>query len=462
MKTLPPVFLLFAALVLFAFPADLSGQTKIPGDMAMPEADLLNRPQAAPVITNPPLLSLSNADVSDLFNQVDQALVMKYLNDLVNFGPRVTNSAACKAAGEYIFDEFDSMGLDVKYHNWSSYGYSGVNVEATIHDSSGTNDDIYIVCAHYDSVPGSPGADDNGSGTAAVMAIADVFRNYSWNCNLRFVAFSGEEQGLLGSEVYAKDAKKKGDKIVGVLNADMIGYAVTSSHESKLKVYNDTQSKWLATYADNIAQKYYAQLNLDVLPSGYSYGSDHTSFNQAGFSAVFYHEYKFNDYYHSPQDVISKMNLPYYTRCCQLISATMAEISGNYEQIPLTVDDYTLSAKDGGVCNFALHGGMANANRYYGIFAGITGTSPGFALPGGFVTMPINWDNFTVMVLLNLNSPLFANFYGQMDADGNASAKIDTYGPFNASSVGMGLSFAFTCAYPFDYVSNPVTITVID
>ncbi len=192
--------------------------------------------------------------------------------------------------------------MDVRYHPWSYSGYSGKNVEATIPDKSGMNDEIFLVCGHYDAVPGSPGADDNGSGTVACLAIAKILSAFEFDYNVRFVNFDGEEQGLLGSHEYAKDAKANGDNIVAVLNADMIAYALTTTHETRVKVYDDTPSKWITTFTDNVAQQYYSQINLDVIPSGYTWGSDHSSFLLYGYDAVFYHEYKFDDYYRSPLD----------------------------------------------------------------------------------------------------------------------------------------------------------------
>lgn len=404
----------------------------------------------------------ADPEVVHLIQQVNDALLMQYLQPLVDFGPRVTNSNAVHKAGDYIYDCFESMGLEVRVHEWSNWGYSGNNIEGTLPASSGAVDDILLVCAHYDSVSGSPGADDNGSGTAAVMALADIFSDYKFDINIRFVAFDGEEQGLLGSYEYAKEASSNGDRIVAVLNADMIGFALTPSDETKIKVYTNTASNWLLNYTDAVAQDYFTHIDLDVLPSGSHGGSDHASFWNFNYDAIFYHEYNFNDYYHSPQDTIAHMNIGYFVKCTKLLGATLGELAGPYDTYEFRPDDYTLSSRFAAQINFFLDGGTANGNRDYVIFAGASGTSPGTPLPGGSVILPINWDVVTDQVIGAIHSPAFLDFLGTLDGDGLAAAQLNTFGALPPTAVGAVVNFAYVCYYPFDYVSNPVPITIID
>jgi hypothetical protein len=300
---------------------------------------------AAPLAVQGPLTLSRSPDIEYLIQQLDQTLVTGFLQDLVAFGPRVTETLECNNAGQYIFDEFTDMGLDVRFHHWSLGGYSDRNVEATLHDVSGTSNDIYIVCSHYDSVPGSPGADDNGSGTAAVLALAEIFRHCSFDADIRFVTFSGEEQGLLGSWVYAQEARNNGDNIVAVLNADMIGYATDPGNRSQIKLYYDNASAWIRNSVTNTAQLYNNVLGLDIVGYTGGGGSDHASFWAQNYHAVFFHEYKFNDYYHSSQDIIANMDLDYYTRCSKLFLASLAEIAGPPVLNPVV--DIKVNGQDG-------------------------------------------------------------------------------------------------------------------
>lgn len=260
--------------------------------------------------------------------QIDEDVVLNYIQGLVDFGPRVTESTACDLAGTYIYEEFENMGLSVQYHYWNSSYLSGKNVEATLEGADPTSDKIFIVVGHYDSVSGSPGADDNAAGTVAALAAAEILKDYSFNHTIRFLAVDGEEQGLHGSNEYAEQASHNGDNIIAVLNADMIGFAPNPSDGEKVKVYSNTASGWLYDYIYDIGTTYESHIGfLDIIDSGYSGGSDHVSFWSEGYDAVFYHEYNFNDYYHSSSDTIEHMNLSYDAKVTRLIVATLAELA---------------------------------------------------------------------------------------------------------------------------------------
>ncbi len=431
----------------------------LPGAMvAQPPGTQTTLQRTPAVDASPRTASLSwNPAVAALIDQLDEDLVLEYLEDLVDFGPRVTGTNACSQAGQYIYDEFEKMGLDVRFHNWSSWGYNDRNVEATIH-ASGTSDEIYIVCAHYDSVPGSPGADDNGSGSALVLALAHVLSHCTFDNTIRFVTFSGEEQGLLGSFEYANDARNAGDNIVAVLNADMVGNAPTSNDEKKMKIYDDNSSTWITNFTDNVATTYMAQLDLDVIPSGQSWGSDHYAFQYYNFDAVFYHEYEFSNVYHSPQDTIQNMNPYYNMKCARLTLATLAELAGNFEFMPLHAHDYTIDAMAADSIGLALDAGDSNGSRGYLLCMGMSGTSPGMPLPGGLATLPLNQDSLTMFCYRNVNNSIFVNYSGTLDAYGTASAQLVTPGPLPAVYVGKDIWFAFACDNPWDFVSNPVLV----
>jgi hypothetical protein len=324
------VFMLFTATTLSAS-SELIGfdnNPPIPGDMSIPISNfqLIDNSKYKYVPLNE-LSTVFNDGVIEIINQMDESLILGYLENLTAFGPRVTETSACYDAGEYIYNEFENMGLDVSFHNWSYSGYTDRNVEATLPGTNESSDEIYIVCAHYDSVPGSPGADDDGSGTVAVMACAYIMKDLSFNHTIRFVTFSGEEQGLLGSHEYAADAFANGDNIVAALNVDMIGNAVTTYGGDNIKIYFNTASEWLLDFTDYISVKYYDYIDLNVIPSGYTWGSDHYSFWENGYDALFYHEYQFSPHWHKPTDTIENMNITYNAKCSKLVIATLAELA---------------------------------------------------------------------------------------------------------------------------------------
>ncbi len=217
------------------------------------------------------------------------------------------------------------MGLEVRYHNYTDEAVSGSNIEATIPGTDSSN--IFIICGHYDCVADGPGADDDGSGVAAVLAAAEIMRNYEFYHTVRFVAFSGEEQGLIGSMHYAEDAYMNNEVIIAVLNADMIAFAPSGADGLRGKIFENAASEWIVSYTQDIGQLYDQYIGIDLVPQGESYGSDHWYFWQYQYDAVFYHEYHFNDYYHSANDTISTMNLTYSARFTRLILATLASMA---------------------------------------------------------------------------------------------------------------------------------------
>ena len=124
-------------------------------------------------------------------------------------------------AAQFIYERFQSFGLNSRYQYNSS---SSVNVIAKITGTKYPNQQ-FIICAHYDDMPSgplAPGADDNGSGTCAVIEAARLLSPYTFDYTLIFIAFDEEERGLYGSKAYADTALMHGDSIVAVLPLDMI------------------------------------------------------------------------------------------------------------------------------------------------------------------------------------------------------------------------------------------------
>ena len=105
-------------------------------------------------------------DLTGLIIQITESTVTGYIQSLTSFGPRVTGTSACYDAGDYIASVFSGLGLDVRIQAWSYGGYQGNNIEATLKGENMESNEVYLVYAYYDSVPGSPGADDKAEGTA--------------------------------------------------------------------------------------------------------------------------------------------------------------------------------------------------------------------------------------------------------------------------------------------------------
>lgn len=263
-----------------------------------------------------------------IIEQLDEEMMWNYLVNLTSFGPRVTGTKGCDKAAEYIYDELKDLGLETRYHNWTDKALHGINVEGTLKGSDKNSDKIFIICGHYDGVPESVAADDNGAGTVSVLCAAKILSQYTFDHTIRFVLFSGEEQGVFGSYHYAIDAAKNNDNIQGVLNIDMTGYTSNIESGNQVVVYENYRSKWLSQITEELSKKYYKYIKLEPLVINLLVDtSDHFSFWQNGYDAIFYYEKETNPDYHTPEDDLEEVNITYATKIAKLAVVTLAEIS---------------------------------------------------------------------------------------------------------------------------------------
>ena len=266
-------------------------------------------------------------DIIEMIQQVNKSKLREHIQTIEDFGPHNTGSEALVLVGEYIYNELISTNLPVEYIEWSNKKLSGKNVVATL-QGLGDTDGIIIVCAHYDSVKVSPGADDDGSGVAIVLMLAEIMSNYSFNSTIKFILFSGEEQGKLGSTFFAKDAKENGDNIVGVLALDKVGYAVTAEEGRKVVHHSNVESDWMVDISTDMAKKYYDYIELEVLRWSQDPGSDHLAFVNEGYHGTDFVRYAVNPFYHTSEDKVEHMNMTYLTKVCNLTLATLSTIAG--------------------------------------------------------------------------------------------------------------------------------------
>jgi hypothetical protein len=262
--------------------------------------------------------------------------MLRYLENITSFGPRVMGTEVCKASASYIYNAFRSLGLNVRYDNFSLPGTenNGTNIEATLEGVDTSSDEIYIMCGHYDSVPYSPGADDNGISIAAMLSIAKIMKQYSFNHTIRFIAFDAEEGGLLGSSHYVETVYENKDNLIAVINADMIGNTDSEEGKQKVTIYSDYQSRWYFEYASKISQTYFDYIHLSINDGGSSGGSDHVPFWSGGYTAIYFEEYDFSPNWHKSSDTIKNVNIAYATNVSKLILATAAETLEIHENAP--------------------------------------------------------------------------------------------------------------------------------
>jgi len=273
------------------------------------------------------IMSSDDGTIIEMINQIDESLLSTYHSGLLNFAPRYTGSITCNLAAEYIYSEFQQMGLETEFHEWRYGGYHSKNVVATLQGSDEESIGEYILCGHYDTFRTSPGADDDGSGAAAVLAIASVLRNYAFNHTIRFIAFSGEEVGTYGSFTYARDAAFRDDNIIAVLNMDMIGYANSAEGGRVLRFFPPKRSTWIAEEATVIAEKYNDLIDMKIVTLPSYRGADDQAFVDYGYDGVWIAHQDGYQWGHSPNDTADHLNWSYYVKATKLMLAITAEFA---------------------------------------------------------------------------------------------------------------------------------------
>jgi hypothetical protein len=183
----------------------------------------------------------------------------------------------------------------------------------------------------------APGVTDDGSGTACVMECARVMSQYEFDATLVFVAFAGEEQGLIGARAMAKRLKENSQTIQAVLNNDIIGSEVSGNgviDNRRVLVLsedpNDSPSRQIARYVKRIGERYFPEMMVELIfrYDRFGRGGDHTAFNQEGFAGVRMttpNENFANQ--HSPTDTFANTSPAYAAKVTRINAATAASMA---------------------------------------------------------------------------------------------------------------------------------------
>jgi len=175
----------------------------------------------------------------------------------------------------------------------------------------------------------APGADDNGSGSVAVLHGASILRDYLFEKTIRYLLFTGEEQGLIGSHYYVQDCVAAGDNILGVLNFDMIGY--DSDSDGAMEIYCGTiaASEVVGDLFIDTINVFDISLECTKYTTAPSW-SDQYRFWEAGYPAIVGIEsfQDFNPNYHTTNDMLSNCNFPYLTEFVKAAVGTIARLAG--------------------------------------------------------------------------------------------------------------------------------------
>ncbi len=296
-----------------------------------------------------------NAEINKMLKEVSAKNIENSIRKLVSFGTRNTLSEqnnptrGIGAARDWIFAEMQKISNDcggcltVEKQSFEQPKANRIpqptiltNVVATLRGTTNL-ERIYVVSGHYDSMCSSPidavcdapGANDDASGTAAVIEMARVMSKYKFDATIIFMTVAGEEQGLLGAAYFAENAKKNNWNIEAMFTNDIIGGVTTqknSADRQSVRVFsegvpsneteqeantrrgtggeNDSASRQLARFIKETADLYSPKFGVKMVyrRDRYLRGGDHIPFLERGFTAVRFTEPN-EDYDHQHQNV---------------------------------------------------------------------------------------------------------------------------------------------------------------
>ena len=298
-----------------------------------------------------------NRAISNIVREIDARNIEATIRKLVSFGTRSTLSEqndpkrGIGAARDWLYAEFlkaaeASQGrMTVEKQSFEQQKVARIpqptiitNVVATLKGSQPeATDRIYVVSGHYDSMCSSPtdgkcdapGANDDASGTAAVLEMARVMAKYEFDATIVFMAVAGEEQGLLGSTHFAEEAKKKNWNVDAMFTNDIVGNTLggngvrdrgnvrvfsegVPSNETEAEATtrrsvggeNDSSSRQLARFIKEIGDNFVPQFKVMLIyrRDRYGRGGDHIPFLERGYPAVRFTEVN-EEFRHQHQNV---------------------------------------------------------------------------------------------------------------------------------------------------------------
>ncbi len=240
---------------------------------------------------------------------------------------RYSPSSQGYSSRAWAYEQLVAMGYTVSFHEYTRSGYTLENVVATLPGTL-TPWRIYVLGGHIDSISEqpstlAPGAEDNGSGSAAILSAAAALAEYAFESTIEIVLFSGEEQGLWGSTAYVADALAAGRDLRAAVTFDMIAY-----YNDNYGVLIEGEPAWsdlMSAMADAVD----AYTTLERQFSYYSFGSDHVPFQDRGVPAILCIDLDWDEYaaYHRSWDRFSETTPDLGTQIARAGTATIAQLA---------------------------------------------------------------------------------------------------------------------------------------
>lgn len=277
--------------------------------------------------------------ISEILTKIDGNRIWAHVQHLQEFGTRFSLSSSINSVAMWLSGKFVDMGYSrelVKLQEFTMPTGETLNNVLLLPEPSQKR--FVLICAHFDSISEqsanlAPGADDNGSGVATLLELAQVFHSVVLQRGILIAAFNGEEQGLIGSQACAEIAATENWPIDLVINLDMVGFTsplkptniVVEYDQGNVSPSNDASSK---SFALQIAQTAADFTNLTVEHTNI-WSSDYMPFEEKGFPCVgLYDEGGDHAFYHTSADTIGNVSQVRLVEIAKLMVASVVSICG--------------------------------------------------------------------------------------------------------------------------------------
>ena len=277
--------------------------------------------------------------VRTVLREASVSRVYGYEKALYDFDSKHITEPGNKLASAFLFDTYKSFGYEPQYQ-WfdsrSALGGQTANVLATLRGT--VNPElVYVVSSHYDSVSTGPGADDDSSGTAALLEAARILAKHPQPATIVFASFTGEESGLLGSREFIRRAVADKVRVVGALNNDMVGWANDNRLDNTIRYSNPGIRDVQHAAAMQFTQ-------LITYDARYYKGTDAAAYYDAYgdiVGGIGSYPVLGNPHYHQPHDALDTINHELVTEVAKTTAATLMLMTSSPSRInDLKVDKY--------------------------------------------------------------------------------------------------------------------------
>lgn len=247
----------------------------------------------------------------------------------------------------YIREQLQQWGT-VETHEFTIRGQNHQNLILNLPAATNNQKPPILIGAHYDAAPGTPGADDNATGVAALLELAGIFAAEPIKYPVRLVAFDMEEYGMLGSQQYAADLKQQGQSLRLMLSLEMLGYCNSTPGSQRypagLERFYPNRGDYIALIGNlptipdlihlshNIRKVGVPSEWLPVPNKGLIVRStrlsDHSPFWDLGYKAMMVTDTAFmrNPHYHQPSDTIETLDLDFLTGVCRGLASGISRL----------------------------------------------------------------------------------------------------------------------------------------